>query len=56
MVKNKKDAAWENCNECKCGIDGCHPNNGICGNQSNKNYMDRRIMKGSFRDRNSRYG
>lgn len=29
---------------------------GICGNQGNKNYYDRRIMYGSFGDRNSRYG
>ena len=60
MNKNKKDAAWENCNECDCGDNDCHPKNhrmcGICGNQRNKYYYDRRIMYGSFGDRNSRYG
>lgn len=60
MNKNKKDAAWENCNECECGEYDCHPNNhrmcGICGNQGNKDYYDRRIMYGPFGDKNSRYG
>lgn len=60
MDKNKKDAAWENCKNCECGTKECHPNShrmcGICGNQSNKDYLHRRIMYGSFGDENSRYG
>ena len=60
MNKNKKDVAWENCKKCECEKDGCHPNShrlcGICGNQVNKNYNDKRIMYGSYKDRCSRYG
>ena len=60
MSKNKKDIAWENCEECDCGERGCHPNShricGICGKQKNKEYCYRRIMYGSYGDINSKYG
>ena len=60
MDINKINAAWENCNECRCQEKDCHPNNhrmcGICGNQNNQNYYDRRIMYGAFNNRNSQYG
>lgn len=60
MDKIKKEAVWENCDECKCNEYGCNPNThrmcGICGNDNQKKYYKRRIMKGSFGDRNSKYG
>lgn len=60
MERNKIKAAWENCDECKCGGKDCHPNNhrmcGICGNQTNNESYNRIIMYGAYGDENSRYG
>lgn len=60
MSKDIKDIAWENCKECTCGEEGCHPNNhrlcGICGNQSNMPISNRKIMYGAHNNRNSKYG
>lgn len=60
MKDSKRKVAWKNCDVCDCGEKSCHPNNhrlcGICGNQGNKDYLDRRIMYGSYNDPNSRYG
>lgn len=60
MQTNKKNVAWNNCKICECKEKDCHPNNhrlcGICANNHNKNYYDKRIMYGSYGDENSNYG
>lgn len=60
MTKSKVENVWSNNPDCCCNEMGCNPKThklcGYCGNQSNIDYLKRRIMKSARNDENSEYG